>query len=43
MKDQVSTPKAFAKLSPGFERSENPGIKMINEAINPEGVRRVRE
>jgi len=31
---ETSTPKAFANSSPGFERSENPGIQVI-KAIKP--------
>jgi len=31
------TPKALANFSPGFERSENPGIAG-NNVLNPEGV-----
>jgi|GEM_PF-3496399 len=34
------TPKAFANFSPGFERSENPGI-IIKRKTNPEGVRQL--
>src|SRR6185436_4968181 len=32
------TPKAFANPSPGFERSENPGI-IVEKTSNPERVR----
>ena len=38
----INTPKAFANFSPGFERSENPGIANTKSTINPEGVRHVR-
>jgi len=34
------TPKAFANFSPGFERSENPGI-VIKRKTNPERVRQL--
>ncbi len=30
------TPKAFANFSPGFERSENPGITFSILTTNPE-------
>ena len=36
------TPKAFANSSPGFERSENPGLDHTNIRLNPEKVRHVR-
>jgi len=33
-----NTPKAFANFSPGFERSENPGIRWTKFVLNPERV-----
>ena len=36
-----NTPKAFANLSPGFERSENLGVCETKIKLNPERVRRL--
>jgi hypothetical protein len=33
------TPKAFANVSPGLERSDNPGIRSQKNLLNPERVR----
>ena len=35
---RLNTPKALANSSPGFERSENPGL-VVNDQMNPERVR----
>jgi hypothetical protein len=35
----MNTPKALANFSPGFERSENPGVTKKNKPINAESVR----
>ena len=40
-KVRQNTPKAFANLSPGFERSENPGVCERKIKLNPERVRRL--
>jgi len=31
------TPKAFANSSPGLERSDNPGIKILNKHLTLKG------
>src|SRR5690349_1097348 len=36
------TPKALADVSPGSERSDNPGLGNIKQQINAESVRHVR-
>ena len=36
--EQTHTPKAFANVSPGLERSDNPG-NVIRICFNPERVR----
>jgi hypothetical protein len=35
-KHGIITPKALANFSPGFERSENPGVGIKKRALNPE-------
>jgi hypothetical protein len=33
----ILTPKAFANLSPGLERSDNPGIQITNQVVTLKG------